>query len=83
MAKGFSDGQPSSRCASTGMKPELLDVVAVGRLLNCSARHVLRMADRGKLPPAVKFGKLTRWPRRAIESWIADGCRPCRKGGAR
>jgi excisionase family DNA binding protein len=69
-----------------GAVPELLDDATLGSLLNCSPRHVRRMADAGRLPAAVKVGKLTRWSRTAIESWIADGCRPIRAiraGGAR
>jgi excisionase family DNA binding protein len=52
----------------------LLDVQAVATLLACSARHVYRLADAGRMPPPVKLGALVRWPRRAIEKWIADGC---------
>lgn len=53
--------------------PELLDVMAVAALLSCSPRHVLRMARSGRMPPAVKVGRLRRWSRRSIELWIANG----------
>jgi predicted DNA-binding transcriptional regulator AlpA len=31
-------------------------------------------------PPApVRLGALVRWPRQAIEDWIASGCKPVRQ----
>ena len=54
----------------------LLDVKTVAALLSCSARHVYRLADAGRMPPPVKLGALVRWPRRAVEQWLADGCPP-------
>ncbi len=59
--------------------PALLDVQAVATLLNCSARHVYRLANMGRMPQPVKLGALVRWSRAAIESWIHDGCPNCRK----
>jgi excisionase family DNA binding protein len=61
--------------------PALLDVQAEARLLDCSPRHIYRLADAGRMPPPVRLGALVRWPRQAIESWIADGCPP--RGGNR
>ena len=59
----------------------LLDVGSVAALLSCSVRHVYRLADAGRMPPPVKLGALVRWPRRAVEQWLDDGCPPVRKGG--
>ena len=50
----------------------------LARALGCSARHVWRLHDAGQLPPAVRIGRLVRWPRKLIEEWIADGCPPAR-----
>jgi excisionase family DNA binding protein len=47
-------------------------------LLQCSTRHIWRLHDAGRLPAAVRIGRLVRWPRKLIESWIADGCPPAR-----
>jgi excisionase family DNA binding protein len=58
--------------------PALLDVRAVATLLNCSPRHVYRLADSGVLPRPVKVGALVRWPRQTIAEWIAGGCQPVR-----
>ena len=53
----------------------LLDVSDVAALLSCSVRHVWRMADGGHLPRPISIGlKLKRWPRKSIETWLADGC---------
>jgi excisionase family DNA binding protein len=61
--------------------PALLDVQQVADLLNCSTRHVYRLADAGRMPQPVRLGALVRWPRHAIEDWIAAGCKPCRTVG--
>ncbi|HEY2841804.1 MAG TPA: helix-turn-helix domain-containing protein [Pirellulales bacterium] len=52
----------------------LLDVGEVSRLLGCSARHVYRLSDAGRMPAPVKLGALVRWNRAAVESWIDQGC---------
>jgi excisionase family DNA binding protein len=56
----------------------LLDVNAVARFLSCSARHVYRLADSGRMPRPQKLGALVRWDRIELEKWLADGCRECR-----
>jgi excisionase family DNA binding protein len=61
----------------------LLDVRAVAQLLGCSPRHVYRLADAGKMPAPVRLGALVRWPRAAIEDWIAAGCPVVRRGAAK
>jgi excisionase family DNA binding protein len=55
-----------------------LDVKEVGARLGCSWRHVLRLADRGAMPPGIKLGALRRWDADQLEAWIADGCKPVR-----
>jgi excisionase family DNA binding protein len=60
----------------------LIDVKAVAQLLGCSSRHVVRMQDAGQMPPPVKLGRLSRWSRKAIEEWIADGCKAVRRTGS-
>ena len=58
----------------------LLDVQEVASLLNCSTRHVYRLADAGRMPHALKLGALVRWNRATLEEWIDNGCQPMRKG---
>jgi len=56
---------------------KLLDVQAVSELLDCSARHVYRLSDAGRMPAPIKLGSLVRWSKTAIEEWIAASCPPC------
>jgi excisionase family DNA binding protein len=58
--------------------PALLDVRAVAALLGCSARHVYRLADAGRMPPPVRLGALVRWRRADLNAWLEAGCRPVR-----
>jgi excisionase family DNA binding protein len=59
----------------------LLDAKQVGARLGCSWRTVLRLADRGAMPPGVKLGALRRWDSDQLDEWIGGGCRPVRQAG--
>jgi excisionase family DNA binding protein len=59
----------------------LLDVRAVAALLNCSARHIYRLCDAGKMPPPVRIGALVRWRRADLDAWLAAGCLAVRTAG--
>jgi excisionase family DNA binding protein len=63
----------------------LLDVHAVAEMLGCSARHVYRLSDGGRMPAPVRLGSLVRWSQSSLEEWITSGCKPVRpaKGGAK
>jgi predicted DNA-binding transcriptional regulator AlpA len=52
----------------------LIDAKETGRLLGCSWRTVLRLADRGAIPAEIKLGALRRWDFAEIESFIEGGC---------
>ena len=52
----------------------MLTTEGLARALNCSPRSIRRLADQGSVPRPVKIGGLLRWPREAVERWIADGC---------
>lgn len=60
---------------------QLLDVRAVAALLDCSSRHVYRLADTGRLPPPIRLGSLVRWRRAELLDWLAAGCPPVRQAG--
>ena len=64
-------------------EPELLDVRGVAAMLSCSERTVWRLSDGGKMPAAVRVGRLVRWPRSALREWIDSGCPPTRVPGRR
>ena len=53
---------------------ELLDAHSVARLLQCSIRHVRRLADSGRMPAPLYLGALVRWPRGELLQWIGAGC---------
>lgn len=78
-----TDGRTVGPEPRPAVNAELLDVRAVGHLLGCSARHVYRLSDAGRMPRPLKLGALVRWHRGAVMQWIADGCPSCRRGGAR
>jgi excisionase family DNA binding protein len=59
----------------------LLDVDTMAAMLHCSARHIYRLADSGRMPAPVRLGACLRWSRSAIEQWIAEGCPSVRKAG--
>lgn len=65
------------------MESLLIDVQTVASLLGCSARHVYRLADGGRMPAPVKLGALVRWHRATLDEWIADGCKVVRPVVAR
>ncbi len=69
----------SVESAATVSQRRLIDAKEVGRLLGCSWRHVIRLADEGVLPWGCKLGRLRRWDSFDIESFIAGGCRPIRQ----
>ncbi len=52
----------------------LLDVHSVADMLDCSPRHVFRLAEDKRLPQPVRIGRLVRWQRDRIQSWIEAGC---------
>jgi len=53
---------------------QMYDAEQLAELLNCSSRHVRRMALTGRMPKGVKFGLLRRWPRKQINEWLNAGC---------
>ena len=73
-------GATGGRERTPGEKSLLIDVHAMSVLLNCSTRHIWRLADAGKMPRPYKIGALCRWDRAMIAQWIADGCPSCRTG---
>lgn len=56
------------------MEQKLIKAQYVADLLGCSARHVCRMAEMGKMPAAIRVGRIVRWNQQEIHEWIAAGC---------
>lgn len=63
-----------TREAEKRVGARLLSVGDVAEKLNCSPRHVRRLADRGAMPRPVRVGRLVRWRSADIEQWIVEGC---------
>jgi excisionase family DNA binding protein len=57
----------------------LIDVRELSAILGCSPRTVYRLVDAGRIPAPHRLGSLSRWNPAVIETWIAQGCQPCRK----
>ena len=72
---------PPEVAAAANPPRRLIDAKAVGARLGCSWRHVLRLADRGAMPPGLKLGALRRWDADELEAWIDNGCKPVRPAG--
>ena len=72
------DAGPDQR---SGVSAELIDIRAVAAMLQCSTRHITRMAGAGKMPKPKRLGVLVRWSRKELESWIAGGCGASEGGG--
>lgn len=62
---------------------EMLDVNDVADMLCCSAKHVHRLRDAGKMPMPLKLGALVRWRKADILDWIRAGCPTVRQRGGR
>ncbi len=60
----------------------MLSVDDVAIMLNCSTRHIWRLADSGRMPRPVKLGNLRRWRRVTLEGWLEEGCPDLRKARA-
>jgi len=56
----------------------VVGVDPVAQVLDCSVRHIWRMADAGLMPAPLKLGRLRRWRVGTIRQWIAGGCKPAR-----
>jgi len=71
----------STDLLSNGTARRLIDAREAGRVLGCSWRTLLRLADSGKVPWGCKIGALRRWDAAELDSFIAGGCKPPRTTG--
>lgn len=73
----------TKQLASEKVSPNMLSLPQVAEDFGVSERHIRRLVDGGRFPQPVKLGRLVRWPRRALEEWVDDGCpkpsRHCRR----
>jgi len=71
--KNDSGEQIAGRAGANYGDAAMLSVKQVAKILNCSTRHVYRMSNAARMPRLVKLGSLVRWPKKAIEVWVANG----------
>jgi excisionase family DNA binding protein len=65
----------SSKVDTHQLPRRLLNAKETAELLGCSWRTVLRLADRGAIPPGYKLGALRRWDAAELDAFIANGCK--------
>lgn len=59
---------------------QLLNAEAVAGLLGFSVKQIYRMEAEGYIPRGIRLtGGSLRWPRKAIEKWVEEGCPSCRQ----
>ena len=63
---------------STQAETLLLAAGDVAELLAVSRLTIFRWRAAGRLPPPLKIGRVVRWRRLEIETWLAAGCPTCR-----
>lgn len=51
----------------------LFDADQLAELFGCSRRHVERMDSAGKLPAAIRIGRLKRWKQAELRAWLDAG----------
>lgn len=56
--------------------PAVYSIGQLAEVLSCSAKHLSRLHESGRLPKPVKIGSLTRWVAADITRWISEGCPP-------
>ena len=68
---------------TTPTKRLLLSVKEVAAALGIGERSVWRLSARGELPEPLSIGRLKRWRRSAIESWVERAHRAAQKNANR
>jgi len=53
-------------------------VEQLAELLQCSARHIWRLSDQNKIPGKLRIGRLVRFSRPQVDSWLAGQAKPTR-----
>lgn len=56
----------------TGCQPGTYTIEQLAELLHCSLRHARRLDAEGAIPGRLTFGRLVRFSRRKVDSWL-DG----------
>ena len=62
----------------TQQTQDKLDAIARGtytaedlsKLLNCTIQHIRNMDSKGAIPGRIKFGRLVRWSKKLVDTWL-------------
>ncbi len=84
-AKTASANHPPETAEEAKLPPgrRLVDGVTAAGKIGCSYRHWLRLCDGGLAPYGIKLGHLRRWDLVELDAWIANACKPVRRGAGR
>jgi excisionase family DNA binding protein len=72
VAPVVSEASPMSNRQTLGAAPEAYAVKDLAGMLQCSGRHIWRMAELGAIPGKFRFGRLVRFSRAAVDAWLAQ-----------
>ena len=75
--------QTAGQDAAPVINAALISIHEVANMLDCSPRHIYRLADTRRIPQPIKLGALLRWVKADFEQWITAGCPDCRKRNQR
>jgi predicted DNA-binding transcriptional regulator AlpA len=76
----------ASKWANLGGRDEpqeyglLVDTRAASKLLGVSPRKIFDMKTNGRMPKAMKVGRVVRWSHQQLVDWVNAGCPPCVNG---
>jgi excisionase family DNA binding protein len=62
---------PPAAGVVAAIEPQTYTVEQLAEQAQCSARHLWRLIDAGKIPGIVRIGRLVRISRRAADAWLA------------
>ena len=65
------------------LAPLLMTANDLAHMLAVSRLTIWRWRSAGRLPPPLRIGRVVRWKRSEIETWLAAGCPSCRPAARR
>lgn len=57
-----------------GFMDRLLTAQDVADMLGVTKRHVWTLEEQGRMPPAIRSGRIVRWKEEVIQAWVSAGC---------
>jgi predicted DNA-binding transcriptional regulator AlpA len=72
MTTGFCDAEADATAPPDD--PDYLTQAALAAMLDTHPRTIRRMELEGELPAATEIGRLKRWRRSTVQTWLDEGC---------